>query len=105
MTPNECSHTISSQQYAECRDQRECITHRFLGDSPDAKGMKKPRGHVINPRGGKSQAIDASPLHSTSKHTFDDVLLADEVEGDDRNDGKHKATHHGTHVDGTVTAA
>ena len=45
------------------------------------------------------RADSTSALYSTSHDTFDDVLLADEVEHDDRNDREHEAGHHRTHVD------
>ncbi len=45
------------------------------------------------------RADSTSALYSTSHDTLDDVLLADEVEHDDRNDREHEAGHHRTHVD------
>ena len=48
--------------------------------------------------------VERSALDRAGHDTLDDVLLAQDVEEDDRNDRQHEAAHHGAHVDGTIAA-
>ena len=48
--------------------------------------------------------FEASAFYRAGSHTFDDVLLAEEIEDDDRDDAHEDERHRGAEVDGAVAA-